>query len=87
MNPVLKQENMAHYVSEYDIIKFIEQNSDMEWNQICDYVRKHNIVAVDDRVAFWEKEYLQNCNEHQLKWIGAFFEAHPFIEKMYVVFD
>ena len=69
------------------LIKFIDKNSDMDWNQICDYVRKHNIVAVDDRVAFWEKEYLQNCNEHQLKWIGAFFEAHPFIEKMYVVFD
>jgi hypothetical protein len=32
-------------------------------------------------------ELPQYYNDEQLKWIGAFFDAHPWIEKMMVVFD
>ena len=54
MKSVLKQEDMAHYVSEFDIIRFIDQNSDMGWNPICKYVRKHWIVG-DNEHAYWER--------------------------------
>jgi len=91
MKSVLKQEYMAHYVSDADIIRFIDQNSDMGWNPICNYVVKHHIVG-DNEPAYWERSSfinpsLEEYNEHQIKWIGGFFEAHPFIERMYVVFD
>ena len=26
-------------------------------------------------------------NEHQIEWVGAFFEAHPWITRMMIVFD
>ena len=90
MKPVLKKEETPYYVSDADIISFIEKNSKMDWNECCDFVRDNDIVG-DDGKAFWEKEELlqspEDYNEEQVKWVGAFFEAHPWIESMMVVFD
>ena len=90
MKPVLTQEEMCYYVSDSDIINFIKANSDMEWNNICKYVQQHNIVGMEYGPAFWDKDILtkpKSYNEHQVKWITAFFEAHPWIDKMFIVFD
>lgn len=91
MKPVLKQEEPTHYVSDADMIRFISENAPMDWNKCCDFVRKHNICSREDGPAFWNKEEVltepDDFNEEQVKWISAFFEAHPWIERMMIVFD
>lgn len=87
--PVISEKNLAAYVSESEMIEFIVKNSDIGWNQCCQYVRFHGITG-DEGHIYWDKNILNNqavLNEHQIKWISAFFNAHPFIERMVLVFD
>ncbi len=91
--PVLKQKDALTYVSDADMIKFISTNAPMDWNECCKFVRKNNITSDGlggGNHVYWDKDILKNpknYNENQVKWIGAFFEAHPFIESMMIVFD
>jgi TPP-dependent 2-oxoacid decarboxylase len=91
MKPVLKQENSSHYISDGEMIKFIVENSDITWNKCCNFVRDNDIVGGEYGNAFWDKADFPldpaEYNEEQIKWIGGFFEAHPWIEKMMIVFD
>lgn len=91
MKPVLTQESQVHYVDSSDMIKFIEANSEMKRNDICNFVRKNNICNGEYGPSFWEKNDLiknsHEFNEKQVYWISAFFEAHPWIERMMIVFD
>jgi hypothetical protein len=91
MKPVLKQEGTPHYVSESEMIKFISENAPMDWNKCCDFVRKHDITGWNGGVAHWDKtDIIKNAkeyNEEQVKWVGAFFEAHPWLNAMVLVFD
>lgn len=94
MKPVLQKKDPIYYyalVDDADIIKFISVNAPMEWNDCCDFVREHDIVSGEIGPTFWEKEDIINSseeyNEEQVKWITAFFETHPWIERMMVVFD
>jgi hypothetical protein len=87
--PVVTKSDALHYVSDGEMIHFIVDNSGMDWNKCCDYVRRHGIVGEEDP-AFWDKDILkrpEEYNEEQVKWIGAFFEAHPWIEKFMLNFD
>lgn len=88
MKPVLKEENAIYYVSEADMINFICENSDMEWNEICDFARDEEIIGDEGRI-FWNITDFEDddYNEAQTKWVKAFFEAHPWITKMMIVFD
>ncbi len=91
MKPVLKEKETAYYVSEGDMIEFISENAPMDWNNCCSFVRDNNICGNDGSI-YWAKEIIKNAkpedyNEEQIKWVGAFFEAHPWIEKMMIVFD
>lgn len=91
MKPVIKEENAITYVSDAQMIRFISTNAPMDWNECCDFVRKHDITNSDDNGgALWDDSILkrpQDYNDEQVKWITAFFQAHPFIKKMMVVFD
>lgn len=85
----LKQENIPYYISDADMIRFISTNAPMDWNECCDFVRKHNICGEEGPIM-WTKHILSNpekYNEQQIKWIGAFFEAYPFIETFMLTFD
>jgi hypothetical protein len=90
MEPVLNESNQIHYVDSSDMIEFIDKNSDMEWNDVCDFVRDNNICD-GYGPTFWNKYEIinspQHYNEEQVKWVGAFFEAHPWIDRMMIVFD
>ena len=72
------------------MIRFIETNSDIGWNKVCDYVRDVGITDDDGR-AYWVKEdvikYPKDYGEEASKWVLAFFETHPWIERMMIVFD
>ena len=93
MKPILKENDPYHYVSENEMVKFIRENSDMEHNDVCDYVRKHGITGGEGH-TLWDASDFDNprevklyYNEHQVKWVKGFFEAHPWIKKMMLVFD
>ena len=91
MKPVLNELNQIHYVDSSDMVKFIRENSDMEHNKVCKFVRNYDICDGEFGPAFWDKKDLTNnsdeYNKEQIEWIGAFFEAHPWIERMMIVFD
>jgi hypothetical protein len=93
MKPVLFEKEQIHYVDDVDLIRFISENTSMglSWNKCCDFVRDNNIVSYDGNKVYWVKQDLidrpEEYNEEQVKWVTAFFEAHPWIEKMMVVFD
>jgi len=91
MKSVLKQEEATHYVSDAEMIEFISKNAPMDWNECCDFVRDNNIVG-DEGQIYWIKSQIENAkpgdyNEKAIKWVGAFFEAHPWIERMMIVFN
>lgn len=86
----LTQEEDIHYISEADMIKFIDANSDMDWNKICDFVRQKGITNEDGERTSWrpiEPERQKHYNEHQIKWVNGFFTAHPWIKRIMIVFD
>lgn len=91
MIPVLEQKNAIYYVSEHEIINFISDNMPMDHNKCCDFVRKHINSSAES--SFWEKEDMINpkkskyYDQEAVKWIKAFFETHPWIERMMIVFD
>jgi hypothetical protein len=90
---LLKPKDLAYYVSDSQLIDFITKNSKMDENEVCDYVRENDIVSEDGRGVLWTKKDVLNKKEHQyynpnaIEWMTKFFEAHPFIERVMVVFD
>lgn len=89
--PVIKKEDSCYYVSESEIIEFINRNSNMSWNEICNYVRDNRIVGQEGRI-YWVRDNFYGdgsryYNEDQKKWIGGFFSTHPWIDRMMIVFD
>ena len=94
--PVLEKETATHYVSYISMVRFIETNSDMSWNNVINFIEKHKIVGEEGESVRWERESMRKekdlgqhsqYNEIQVTWINAFFEAHPWIERMVIVFD
>ena len=86
--PVMSRENTTTFVSDADMIHFIERNSNMNWNQVCDYVIKYGITS-ETGIIYWDSDDLddENLNKEQSKWIKGFFKAHPWIKRMMIVFD
>lgn len=92
MKSTLEKEDAIHYVSESDMINFIDENSDMGWNKICDFIHKVGITNHNESTLWCKSDIIDirndpYYNEDQVKWIIDFFEAHPWIEKMMIVFD
>lgn len=82
-----------YYVSESDMVKFISTNATMSWNDACSFIKEHDIEGWNGGSALWRKKDVlkkdaeKHYNEESVKWIKAFFEAHPFMEAMMIVFD
>ncbi len=90
MKPVVKEEDLVPYIDDSRMIEFISINSDMPWNKCCKYVQEHGICSDEGHRVFWDDDIFkqpEQFNEHQVKWITAFFEAHPFLTRFYLVFD
>lgn len=87
--PISTEKEAYHYFSTADMIKFIVINSDMKWNDCCDYVNKVGICSYEGR-DLWTKDVLKNpknYNEDVVKWVGGFLETHPWVESFYLIFD
>lgn len=84
---VVAQEDPYHSISDSDMISFIEKNSEMDWNDICDYVRDNNITGEDGSISWHRREGDSNSTNPAEMWIGRFFEAHPWITQMYIIFN
>ena len=90
MKPVFTADDITHYVSESDFIKFIDQNFDYDWNSICNLLRDEGVAGSEGKV-YWKKGDIeknpQYYNPIQTEWVTAFFTAHPFIKKFMLCFD
>lgn len=85
---VLKEKDRIDYVSDANMIRFIQANSDMEWNNICDYVRDEGICGEEGRTLWYKKDVMNETGKSEAyDWMRAFFFAHPWIEKVMFVFD
>lgn len=89
MKPILTKDRSIFFIDSADMIRFIEQNSDMTWNEVCDFIRNTDITQPDLYTTRWGREELQedHVTNEQRKWIGAFFEAHPWMDQIAIVFD
>ncbi len=88
--PQLKQSNAVHYVTESDMIQFIETNSDMHYNQVCDYIREVGVANEESEKTYWSSTDLAWVEQNQPeahKWIKGFFDAHPWIINMMLIFE
>lgn len=88
MKATLKQKDLAYYISEGKIIEFITKNSNMDWNDCCDFIRDNNICS--EGLSSWTRHVIKHpeqYNPEAAKWMKLFFEAHPFLEKIMIVFD
>ena len=90
MKQVLDKSQAIYYVDSSNMIKFIRENSTMKHNDISRFVREQDICNGEYGPSFWDKSDLterpEEFNEEQIYWVGAFFDAHPWIERMYVHF-
>lgn len=88
MKPIIKENEAIHYVSQSDLMMFISKNEDgVDLNSIVDDAN-NNIFNYERNVYFHEKPVdVDSYNEYLVKWVGAFFDAHPFMNKIYFVFD
>jgi hypothetical protein len=90
MKQVLDKSQAIYYVDESDMVKFISINMPMARNKSYAFVREF-ITSEDAETVFYDKKDItDNPNSYlpdQVQWIGAFFDTHPWIDRMMVVFD
>lgn len=90
---VISQEEATYYVGDSDIVKFISENGSMPWNKTCKYVQENDIVSSEGDVVCWTRDHVfdenqaKYYNENAIYWMKEFFNAHPFMNKIMVVFD
>jgi hypothetical protein len=84
---VLNKDEAIYYVEGSDMIEFVSINFPMSWNDACDFVREHNLGSSDEgESSYFNISHLNNDGSIQSNWLFAFFKAHPWIERMQVVF-
>ena len=91
MKPVMLEKDRIDYIDQSVMINFIKENSDMEWNDVCDFAN-HNIFfqernSLYEKSALYDKNAEKKFESEQLKWMRGFFEAHPFLKEVMFVFD
>jgi len=84
----MREQEPLHYISTADLIQFITKNSDMHWNQVCDYVYKKHILSHDGPSYFSRGEFEGDGHSSEVKkWVGGFFKVHPWLNHIMIVFD
>ena len=88
MKSVINVNEAIYYVSEADMVKFIEANSDYDWNQLCDLCRDSKMFGEDGKTYYVGKISKASHNtEFSVEWINNFYDAHPFMQRIMFVFD
>ena len=95
IRPTLEEDKQIHYVSNPEIINFIDQHTDdsFKWNEIHDYALEESLIADSYEPVYWSRDMIEDSNkrkyysEDQVLWLQKFFIAHPWIDRMFVVFD
>lgn len=86
--PIMTKEESVYYVDESDFIKFIEENSDYGWNYLCDKCRSSGLFNDSDKTYYTGKVVKSEHNtEFATEWVNKFYDAHPWIKQMMIVFD
>ena len=92
--PVLKPDDVIAYVSESDMIKFIDVNNDiLNRDKICDLV-KEEMFNDEGRTLVTKSTYAAGKKRPEwmtvfaFSWFREFFNEHPFLpERVMFVFD
>lgn len=92
MTPVYTKDQCYHYVSYSDLIKFIEENSKLCYNEVTLLVEENDILDYDNGKISYSREHVFRCGNsiymvYKYNWIRDFFEAHTFMNKIMFVFD
>ncbi len=93
IKPVLNRSDIVIYVSEHKMAEFVEKNSTMDADDVPDFIREVGISSNEGGQVYWVKEdvfskkKISYYNPQAIEWMQKFFEAHPDIEKIMVVFD
>lgn len=93
MTPVLEQKKAAYFVGSSDVLTFICNNSEMNWNTAHDFMYKSGICSYDQDISYWSKTEInhkkaeKNYDPDTVKWVRGWFEAHPWMENVAFVYD
>jgi len=89
MKAVLFEDEAIHYVDQSDFIRFVDSNSDYEWNWICDMVISERTFNEEGKTYYSEKPTeADGCfSQFTIKWVGDFFDVHPFMKKIIFIFN
>ena len=97
---IVMNDHPAHF-NDSDIIRFITDNSNMQWNTVCSYVQEHGLISDCAESRYWNRVVIdQNESEDELtewaeaegttlegiKWMAKFFEANPTVSELYFSF-
>lgn len=87
MKPVIENDNAIYYVSQSDMLKFIEENKNCE-RDVASRITREIFNNDSDKVYYDGKIEKKSWNsEPEVFWINNFFDAHPFMKKIMFVFD
>jgi len=92
MKATLSREKSIHYINSSDLIKFICENSDMKWNDACTYASTSGILTDNYKNFYKRSEFANDLNDvlstvEAYYFMKGFFEAHPWLENIMIVFD
>lgn len=95
MIPVIDKKNVyepSYRMTTAEYIRFIEKNSDMDWNTVCDWIFKKGYLDHEDMYndgTQTEAHKAPNADrvaDHGVDYEYEFYQAHPFLAKRGVVF-
>lgn len=87
MLPIITESNSVHYFSNSDLIKFIKNNSDYEWNELVEITS--DVIFNDEGKTYYPEKLTKDLykSDFQIEWVNNFFDAHPFVKKIMFCFD
>ena len=89
----LRKEEATHFVGSSNVLRFISTNLGISWNAAINFVYDNGICSYDQNISFWNKAEMnsksaeKNYNSEAVKWVRAWFEAHPWMNNVAFVYD
>lgn len=87
LKSVLKEdEKLTLYFSTATFIHFVTENSNMDWNQVCDFVNKDYLSGSETYVKERKFPNPSLVKEHGYDYFYEFFKAHPHLGGYNIMF-
>lgn len=85
MNPIISKEDLdepQYRLGSSEYISFIANNSNMDWNTVCDFIYEKGYLSHDEMeisANFTETPNIDRINDHGVDYEYEFYLAHPFL--------